>query len=127
MHLSPRVLVAGAAIAALTVAATPGGAATAKAPRWNPPVLVSATESARETSLVIDPTDNRRQFACAPSGVPATGPMFGVFLRSSPTAPDIWSAFGGVSPGSTPPPRLPRPAVTAGSGSPLSLVVERSS
>jgi hypothetical protein len=57
--------------------------------------------------------------------LPATGPMLGVFFRSSPTAPDIWSAFGGVSPGCTP--LLPSPAVTAGSGSPLSLVFARSS
>lgn len=52
---------------------------------------------------------------------PLTGPMLGVFLRSSPTAPDIESESGVVSPGWNEPPAS-SPAVTAGSGSGLSVV-----
>lgn len=53
---------------------------------------------------------------------PLTGPMLGVSSRTSPSAPDIESAIGGVSPGTTPPP-LSSPGVTAGSGPGLSLEV----
>jgi hypothetical protein len=66
---------------ALTATATPGGAATG--PRWDPPVLVSDKQAARETSIAIDPTNPRRQFVCDPSGVPATDTGQSYFHQSS--------------------------------------------
>jgi hypothetical protein len=67
-----RWLVGGIAAAALAAVATPGSAAPAGATSWNPPVLVSKSQASRETSIVLDPTDNRRQLVCDPSGVPDT-------------------------------------------------------
>ncbi len=62
-------LLATGSAAALTL---PGHAA-APAASFNPPVLVSSTQAARETSLDLDPTNSRRAFICEPAGVPATG------------------------------------------------------
>jgi hypothetical protein len=69
---SARWLVGVAAAAALAAAATPGQAAPTGVTSWNPPVLVSKSQAARETSIDIDPTDGRRQLVCEPSGVPDT-------------------------------------------------------
>ena len=44
----------------------------ARAHRWSPPSLVSATQAHRETSLAVDPTDTNHLFICDPSGVPNT-------------------------------------------------------
>jgi hypothetical protein len=60
-----------AAAAALAAVATPGTAAGSTT-TWGPPVLVSSTQAARETSLVVDPTNPKRQLVCDPSGVPNT-------------------------------------------------------
>ena len=62
------VLAAAAAVGS-AITAAPGSAAPA---RWAEPVLISETQAAREISLVISPTDQKRLFACAPSGVPNT-------------------------------------------------------
>jgi hypothetical protein len=70
--VATRWIVGAAAAAALAAVATPGTAATSTT-KWDPPVLVSATQAARETSLVVDPTNPKRQLVCDPSGVPATG------------------------------------------------------
>lgn len=42
------------------------------APGWQAPVLVSADQAHRETSLAINPENERVMLACAPSGVPNT-------------------------------------------------------
>ncbi|HEX2195587.1 MAG TPA: exo-alpha-sialidase [Actinomycetota bacterium] len=42
------------------------------APGWTAPVLVHADQSHRETSLAINPRNERIMLACAPSGVPNT-------------------------------------------------------
>jgi hypothetical protein len=70
-RLPARWIVGASAVAALAAVATPGSAATSSATTWSAPVLVSATQAARETSIDIDPTDTRRQLICDPSGVPA--------------------------------------------------------
>src|SRR3954468_19604923 len=46
--------------------------AAASATSFAPPVLVSATEAHRETSLARDPKDPSSMFLCGPSGVPNT-------------------------------------------------------
>jgi hypothetical protein len=66
--VTSRWLVGGIAVAALAAVATPGSAASG--PRWSAPVLVSASQAARETSIDIDPTNAKRQLICDPSGVP---------------------------------------------------------
>ena len=68
--VATRWVVGIAAAAALAAVATPGSASSSTT-SWNPPVLVSATKAARETSLVVDPTNPKRQLVCDPSGVPA--------------------------------------------------------
>lgn len=74
------VLTAGAL--ALTVAAAPGTAGPVAAKGWDSPVLVSATKAARETSLVINPRNEREMFLCEPSGVPAVGDGQSYFYRT---------------------------------------------
>src|SRR4051794_22364838 len=69
--LATRWVVGAAAAAALAAVATPGTAASATT-AWDAPVLVSATQAARETSLVTDPSNPKRQLVCDPSGVPNT-------------------------------------------------------
>lgn len=66
-----RWLVGATAVATLAAGATPVSAATAAAPRWSAPVLVSASQASRETSIDLDPTSPKRQLICNPSGVPA--------------------------------------------------------
>src|SRR4051794_15857177 len=73
--------VAGGTFLTALVAATATGAAAAPA-GWEPPVLVSATQAARETSLVLSPTDPNLRAICDPSGVPATGTGQSYFHRS---------------------------------------------
>src|SRR3954453_18601956 len=46
--------------------------AAASATSFAAPVLVSATEAHRETSLALDPKDPSSMFLCDPSGVPNT-------------------------------------------------------
>ncbi|HEX8003572.1 MAG TPA: sialidase family protein [Mycobacteriales bacterium] len=68
-----RTAVPAAVAVALAAAAQPGGASPVRGtpfPQWDAPVLVSdAGRGAREISLAIDPRDERRMFACTPSGV----------------------------------------------------------
>jgi hypothetical protein len=79
---SRRLVLAGAVgLAGLSLAAP--GLAAAPASPWQAPVLVSGTQAARETSLVVDPTNPRRQFVCDPSGVPATGTGQSYFYTSA--------------------------------------------
>jgi hypothetical protein len=66
-----RLAVASLASLGALALAVPGRAAL-PATAFNPPVLVSGTQAARETSLVIDPTNSQRAFVCDPSGVPAS-------------------------------------------------------
>ena len=74
-------LCAGAAVLAVT--ALPGDAAVSLAKGWDAPVLVSKTQAARETSLVINPKNNNDLFICDPSGVPAIGTGQSYFFRST--------------------------------------------
>ena len=69
--VATRVVVVAAAAAAVAALATPGTAAGSTT-SWDPPVLVSSNQAHRETSLVIDPTNTKRQLVCDPSGVPNT-------------------------------------------------------
>ena len=64
-----RALLALAAGTVLAVLAQPGGAATTRRLRWDPPVLVSDGRAAREMTLALHPRDDRRLVACTPSGV----------------------------------------------------------
>jgi hypothetical protein len=70
-RIATRWIVGAVAAAALAAVATPGTAASSTT-AWDAPVLVSKTQAARETSLVVDPTNPKRQLVCDPSGVPAT-------------------------------------------------------
>ncbi|HVE73878.1 MAG TPA: sialidase family protein [Mycobacteriales bacterium] len=78
----PLAVASAVALTAL-VTATPGAAATPSPPRWDAPVLVSEKQAARETSIVLDPTNPKRQFICSPSGVPATSTGQSYFYLSS--------------------------------------------
>lgn len=49
---------------------------------WQAPVLVSADFAHRETSLAINPTNEKVMLACAPSGVPSTSYNQSYFHRS---------------------------------------------
>ncbi|HWL36544.1 MAG TPA: sialidase family protein [Frankiaceae bacterium] len=63
--LAPAVLSA----IALAVTAPNTGATTTGTVAWEPPVLVTDTQGAREMSMVLDPTNEQRMFACTPSGL----------------------------------------------------------
>lgn len=72
-------------VVALTVAALPGGAAESPPPPaagWEAPVLVSATQAARETSIALSPTDPDIMAVCDPSGVPNAQNNQSYFHRS---------------------------------------------
>jgi hypothetical protein len=75
-------LVVGAGAVALSVSAAPGSAGPVAAKGWENPVLVSATRAARETSLVINPRNEKELFLCDPSGVPALFDKQSYFYRS---------------------------------------------
>src|SRR5688500_17053625 len=77
-----RLLVAGAAAVALTVGAAPGTAGPAAAKGWAAPVLISDTRGAKETSLAINPRDEKELLVCGPSGVPAVFDHQSHFHRS---------------------------------------------
>jgi hypothetical protein len=77
-------------LAAATSVVAAGPAPTAGAPRggvaargWNEPVLVSRTHASVETSLAINPRDERELLACSPSGVPAVYDRQSHFFRST--------------------------------------------
>lgn len=78
MRVRTRVLpiLAVAAASLGLVGSSLGGPAAPKGPRpaagWNAPVLVSADQAHRETSLAINPQREKVMLACAPSGVPNT-------------------------------------------------------
>src|SRR5687768_4763486 len=74
-----HLLVAGAAAVALAVGAAAG---TAAAKGWAAPVLVSDTRGAKETSLAINPRDEKELLVCGPSGVPAVFDHQSHFHRS---------------------------------------------
>jgi hypothetical protein len=65
--------VATAAVAGLALLTPSGTAQTRTAPGWEAPVLVSGNQAARETSLAINPKNEKHLFVCEPSGVPAVG------------------------------------------------------
>src|SRR4051812_15539288 len=69
--VATRWLTAAAAATVLAALATPGTAAGTTT-QWDSPVLVSSSQAHRETSLVVDPTNPKRQLICDPSGVPNT-------------------------------------------------------
>jgi hypothetical protein len=69
----------GGTVAALAV---PGQAAPT-VHGWAKPVLVSKTQAHRETSLAINPRDNRQQMICDPSGVPNTDGGQSYFHRTT--------------------------------------------
>lgn len=71
-----------AALAAVAVAAAPGGAAPTAKTTWDKPVLVNATKAHRETSLALNPHNPKQLFACDPSGVPAREAHQSYFYRS---------------------------------------------
>ena len=75
-------LLMGATAAALAVSAAPGAAAGKAAKGWREPVLISDRQAARETSLVINPKNEKEMFVCDPSGVPAVGTGQSYFYRS---------------------------------------------
>ncbi|MFN2587729.1 MAG: sialidase family protein [Actinomycetota bacterium] len=55
------------------VGSSTGASAPPKPARgWQPPVLVNADQAHRETSLAINPRNEKVMLACAPSGVPNT-------------------------------------------------------
>ena len=72
-----KILAAGA-IAAVSAALVGSSIGAPKptgpkpAPGWMAPVLVSADQAHRETSLAINPRNEKVMLACAPSGVPNT-------------------------------------------------------
>ncbi|MFA5860809.1 MAG: exo-alpha-sialidase [Candidatus Thermoplasmatota archaeon] len=75
---------------ALTVTLSPyvappvgGGMAWTPSPGWGAVTSVNTTLAARETSLVIDPTNEDNMFLCAPSGVPNTPYGQSYFYKSS--------------------------------------------
>lgn len=63
--------IGAAALATVAAMAAPGTAGPAARKGWQPPVLVSGTRAARETSLVLNPKNPKQMFICEPSGVPA--------------------------------------------------------
>ena len=68
----PRLVLAAVAAAAAAVLAAPTAAKPAPAPgrlAWDPPVLITEDRGSREMSLVMHPRDERRMFACGPSGL----------------------------------------------------------
>ncbi|HVF04709.1 MAG TPA: sialidase family protein [Frankiaceae bacterium] len=70
--MRPVAVMTAAAATAAALLAAPTGAQPAAAPgqlRWDDPVLVTADRGSREMSLVIDPADERRMFACGPSSL----------------------------------------------------------
>lgn len=76
-------LALGLGVAALCVSAVPGATAGRLAAKgWEEPVLVSKTRAHRETSLAINPRNERDMIVCDPSGVPATGTGQSYFHRS---------------------------------------------
>ena len=75
-------LLIGATAAALAVSAAPGAAAGKAAKGWNEPVLISDRQAARETSIVINPKNEKEMLVCDPSGVPATGNGQSYFFRT---------------------------------------------
>lgn len=64
------------------VAPSVGGPAWVSAAGWGAVTPVNTTLAARETSLVIDPTNDNNMFLCAPSGVPNTPYGQSYFYRS---------------------------------------------
>lgn len=77
-----RLLLGTTTAVALAVSAAPGSAAGRAASGWQEPVLISKTQAARETSLVINPKNEKEMFVCDPSGVPATGTGQSYFYRT---------------------------------------------
>lgn len=77
-----RWILGATALAALSAAAAPGTAATTAAKGWQAPVLISKTQAARETSIDINPKNNKELFVCDPSGVPAIGTGQSYFYRT---------------------------------------------
>lgn len=75
LSVRSRIVLVLAALA-LAVAALPGGAAVAPVPApaagWDAPVLVSTTQTGRETSIALNPANPSNMALCDPSGVPAT-------------------------------------------------------
>jgi hypothetical protein len=93
MPANPRIWslgVACAAATALAVAAAPGNAATKASRGWEPPVLVSGTEAARETSLALNPKSPNTLFVCDPSGVPAATSGGESYFHFSANAGKSW-------------------------------------
>ena len=64
-------LLSGTAALAVAVAAAPGAATGRAAPGWQEPVLVDDLRASVETSLAINPRNEREMFLCDPSGVPS--------------------------------------------------------
>ncbi len=66
------VAVVSAALVGSSFGAPSGPKPPKPAPGWQAPVLVHADQAHRETSLAINPKDEKVMLACAPSGVPNT-------------------------------------------------------
>lgn len=65
--------IGSAAVAGVALVASSGTAQPRAARGWDPPVLVSGTEAHRETSIALNPRNEKQVFVCDPSGVPAVG------------------------------------------------------
>jgi len=76
-------LILGLSAATLAVSAVPGSAHHVAAAGWQAPVLVSATQANRETSLVVHPQNPDEVFLCDPSGVPAVFDNQSYFHRTT--------------------------------------------
>ena len=82
-----RSLLGTSVLVALATMASP---VAASATTFAPPVLVSSTQAARETSLAMDPQDPRQMFLCDPSGVPDTSDNQSYF-HATKDAGQTWS------------------------------------
>ncbi len=69
--------------ATLLAVGAPGEAAGIATRGWDPPVLVSASLASRETSLALNPADEKLMLICGPSGAPSTDNGQSYFHRST--------------------------------------------
>lgn len=75
-------LAVSAALVGSSLGAPKPAAPPKPAPGWQAPVLVNADLAHRETSLAINPVNEKVMLACAPSGVPNTGYNQSYFHRT---------------------------------------------
>ena len=73
MRRTPLLALTATAVVACALAVPSTAATRSSRPTFAPPVLISKTQAARETSYQMDPRNPKRRFVCDPSGVPAVG------------------------------------------------------